>query len=192
MREASLAVLNADVITSDPKRPRAEAVAVQGDKFVAVGSNEEVRRFVSNRTEVVDANSCSVVPGLVDCHVHMTGFGFFLKSFDLRNIRSIKEMQHRLRQYCTENPGKSWIRVGRWDQERFIERRLPTRWDLDAAVPNRPVLLVRVCGHIGVANSRALQLANISKETVIDGGNVDLDHMTGEPDGILRETRWNC
>lgn len=191
MREASLAILNADLITLDPKRPRAEAVVAQGAKIVAVGSNEEVRRFVSNKTRVVDAKNCSVVPGLVDCHVHMTGFGFFLKSLDLRNIGSIKEMQQKLRQYCTENPGKSWIRGGRWDQERFTEKRLPTRWDLDAAVSDRPVLLVRVCGHIGVANSRALQLASISKETVVDGGNVDLDRMTGEPDGILRENALN-
>ena len=191
MLEASLAILNADLITLDPNKPRAEAVVVQGAKIVAVGSNEEARRFVSNKTRVVDAKNCSVVPGLVDCHVHMTGFGFFLKSLDLRNIGSIKEMQQKLRQYCTENPGESWICGGRWDQERFTEKRLPTRWDLDAAVSDRPVLLVRVCGHIGVANSRALQLASISKETVLDGGNVDLDRMTGEPDGILRENALN-
>lgn len=191
MPEASLAILNADLVTSDPKRPRAEAVAVQGNKVIAVGSNKQVRRFISNKTKVVDAKNCSVVPGFVDCHVHMTGFGFFLKSLDLRNIGSIKEMQQKLRRYCTENPGKSWIRGGRWDQERFAEKRLPTRWDLDVAVSDRPVLLVRVCGHIGVANSRALQLANINKETVVEGGNVDLDSMTGEPDGILRENALN-
>jgi hypothetical protein len=187
MPKASLVIVNAHVVTLDPERPYARAVAVHGNRIVAVGSNREIRRFVGPKTKVLDAKNGTVVPGLVDCHVHMTGFGLFLQSLDLRGICSIKEMQHKLQQYSSENPGKSWIMGGRWDHELFAEERLPTRWDLDDVVADRPVLLERVCGHIGVANSKALQLAGITKRTIINGGKVDLDTKTGEPNGIVRE-----
>ena len=187
MLEASLAIVNARVVTLDLQRSYARAVAVRGKKIVAVGSNKEIRRFVGPKTKVVDARNGTVVPGLVDCHIHMTGFGFFLQSVDLRGVGSVKEMQEKLRQYSRENPGKNWIEGGRWDQELLAEKRLPTRWDLDEVIADRPVMLERVCGHIGVANSKALQLAGITKETVVDGGKVDLDCKTGEPSGIVRE-----
>lgn len=187
MAKASLAIVNAHVVTLNPSMPYARAVAVQGNEIVAVGSNEEIRRFVGRKTRIVDAENGTLVPGLADCHVHMTGFGFLLQALDLGNIGSIKEMQQKLRQYSRENPGESWIKGGRWDQERFAEKRLPTRWDLDEAIRDRPVLLNRVCGHIAVANSKALQLAGLTKVTFVKGGKVDMDGKTGEPTGILRE-----
>lgn len=187
MPKASLAIVNAYVVTLNPSMPYARAVAVHGNKIVAVGSNEEIRKFVSPKTRVIDAENGTLVPGLADCHVHMTSFGFLLQSVDLRSIGSIKEMQQKLRQYSNENPGESWIEGGRWDQERFAIKRLPTRWDLDEAIEDRPVLLKRVCGHIAVANSKALQLAGITKVTAVEGGKVDMDSKTGEPTGILRE-----
>lgn len=183
---ASLAILNANVITLDKRKPRAEAVAVVGDRIVAVGSNNEVRGYVSNDTRVIDAKGKSVVPGFIDCHAHMGGFGNFLQTVDLRDAKSIVELQQRVRDFAAENPKKPWILGGRWDHERFVEKRLPNRWDLDSAVRDKPVFLVRVCGHIGVANSKALELAGITRETVVDGGKVDLD-ASGEPTGILRE-----
>jgi hypothetical protein len=191
MRKASLAVINARVVTLDHEKPYAQAVALHGNKIVAVGSNREIRRFTGSKTKIIDAENGTVVPGLVDCHVHMTGLGFFLQSLDLRGTNSIREMQHRLERYSRENPGKSWISGGRWDQELFAEKRLPTRWDLDEVSADRPVLLERVCGHIGVANSKALQLAGITRRTVVKGGKVDLDAKTGEPDGIVRENALN-
>jgi predicted amidohydrolase YtcJ len=187
MAKASLAIVNAYVVTLNPRVPYARAVAVYGSKIVAVGSNEEIRGLVGPKTKVIDAENGTLVPGLADCHVHMTGFGFLLQSVDLRSIGSIKEMKQKLREYSRENPGKSWIKGGRWDQERFEEKRLPTRWDLDEVTEDRPVLLKRVCGHIAVANSKALQLAGITKKTVVKGGKVDLDTKTSEPTGILRE-----
>jgi len=187
MSNAKLAILNANVITLDSKRPKAEAVAIQNGKIIAVGSNEEIRKYVDNETKVIDAKKRTVVPGFIDCHVHMTGFGRSLQDLDLRNVKSIKEMQQKLQEYAKKNPEKSWILEGRWDQEKFVERRFPTRWDLDAAVPDKPVFLVRVCGHAGVVNSKALQLAGITRETTIESGKIDLDENTGEPNGILRE-----
>ncbi len=187
MLEATLAVLNANVITLNPKQPRAEAIAIQDGKIIAVGFNKEVQEYITNKTRLIDAENRTVVPGFVDCHVHMTGFGQFLQTLDLRSVDSIKEIQRKLQVYAQKNPEKSWIRGGRWDQERLAEKRYPTRWDLDAAVADKPVFLIRVCGHIGVVNSKALQLAGITRETTVDGGIIDLDESTGEPNGILRE-----
>ncbi|MFZ1039552.1 MAG: amidohydrolase family protein, partial [Candidatus Bathyarchaeia archaeon] len=187
MFEPSLAILNANVVTLNPKQPRAEAVAIHDGKIVAVGSNREIRKHVGRKTRIVNAKDKTIVPGLVDCHVHMTGFGHSPQSLDLRNAKSMTEVQKRLREFAEKNLGRNWILGGKWDQERFSEKRYPTRWDLDAAVRDKPVFLTRVCGHLGVVNSAALKLAGITKRTAVHGGEVDLDEATGEPNGILRE-----
>src|SRR5271157_2852279 len=188
---ASLAITNANVITLNSRQPRAQAVAVQGGLIVAVGSNTQIRKHIGNSTKIIDAKKRTVIPGFVDCHVHMTEFGYLLERPDLRNARSIKEMQQKLHKYASKKKGKGWLLGGRWDHEKFIEKRFPTRWDLDAAVDDRPVFLVRVCGHIGVANSLCLRLAGITRETVVDEGKIGLDENTGEPNGILMESAMN-
>jgi len=187
MSDSTLIILNANLVTLNPKQPKAEAIAIQNGKIVAVGSNKQIRKYIGKKTRVIDAKNKTIVPGFVDCHVHMTGFGQFLQTLNLRNVESVKEMQQKLRKYAQKNPEKNWILGGRWDQDKFTEKRYPTRCDLDAAVADKPVFLIRVCGHLGVANSRALQLAGISKKTTIESGKIDLDEATGEPNGILRE-----
>jgi len=187
MPDATLVIINANVITLNPKQPRANAIAIRDGKIIAVGSNKQILKYKTEKTKLIDAKNKTAVPGLVDCHVHMTGFGQFLQGLDLKNSKSIKEMRQNLQEYAKKTPEKNWILGGRWDQEKFAEKRYPTRWDLDAAVEDKPVFLIRVCGHIGVANSKALQLANITKQTTVDGGKVDLDKSTGEPNGILME-----
>ena len=187
MLGATLVLLNANVVTLNPKQPKAEAIAIQNGRIIAARSNKEIRKYIGKKTRVIDAKNKTIVPGFADCHVHMTGFGQFLQTLDLRNVESMKEMQRKMREYAQENSEKSWILGGRWDQDKFAAKRYPTRWDLDAAIADKPVFLVRVCGHLGVANSKALQLAGISKETTIESGKIDLDQATGEPNGILRE-----
>lgn len=191
MLKATLAILNAKIITLNQKQPHAEAVAIHNGKIAAVGSNKKIRRYIGNKTEVINAKNKTIIPGLVDCHVHMTSFGQFLQTLDLRDVQSIKVMQQKLKDYADKNAEKSWILGGRWDQEKFVEKRLPTRWDLDAAVADKPVFLTRVCGHIAVANTKALELAGITRETVVEGGKIDLDEAVGEPNGILRENAMN-
>jgi len=178
MSEAALAILNAKVTTLNPKQPTAEAIAIQNGKIIVVGSNKETRKHIGSKTKVIDAKGKTVVPGFVDCHVHMIGFGWSLQNLDLRNAKSIKELQQKLREYAEKNPKKKWILGGRWDHEKFAEKRFPTREDLDAAVADRPVFLVRVCGHAGVVNSRAMQLAKIKKKTTVTGGKIELDEKT--------------
>jgi len=187
MLEATIAILNAHVATLNPKQPKAEAVAIHGNKIVAVGSNEQIRKYSGKTTHIIDAKNNTVVPGLTDCHVHMISFGQFLQTLDLRDARSIAELQTNLRKHAEKNPEKKWILGGRWDQEKFAEKRYPTRHDLDAAVSDRPAFLIRVCGHIGVANSKALQQVGITGKTAIKGGKAHVDLNTGEPDGLLEE-----
>jgi len=184
---ATLAILNANIITLNPKKPRVQALAAKNGRIIAIGTNTQIRKLICGSTTVVDAENKTVVPGLVDCHVHMTEFGFFLQSPDLKNAPSIREMQLSLKEYASRSPGESWILGGRWDHEKFAEKRLPTRWDIDAVLPSRPVFLVRVCGHIGVANSEALRLAGITRETAVEGGKICLDEASGQPNGVLEE-----
>ncbi|MGB9684675.1 MAG: amidohydrolase [Candidatus Bathyarchaeales archaeon] len=187
MLSADIAILNANIITLNSKQPKAEALAIKNGKIVAVGSNKEIRGYVGGETRVIDVKGKTVVPGFVDCHVHMTSFGQHLQMLDLRNVSSIEEMKRKIREYAEKNPEKSWILGGRWDHERFSEKRYPTRWDLDEAVLDKPVFLIRVCGHIGVANTKALMLAAVRKDTAVKGGKIDIDEASGEPNGILRE-----
>ena len=187
MPEASLILSNANVITLTPRQGRAQAIAIIDGKIVDVGSNRKIQMHVGKKTEIIDCKGKTVVPGFVDCHVHMKDFGLFLQQVDLRNARSIAEMQRILRQHVEKHPEQRWITGGRWDQEKLKDKRYPTRWDLDSAVSKKPVLLSRVCGHLAVVNSKALRLAGITKHTKIRGGEVELDRNTGQPNGILKD-----
>ncbi len=192
MQRADIIIVNANVVTINTEKPRAEAVAIRDGRILAVGSYNEVHKYINSATKVLDFEGKTVVPGFVDCHVHMTGLGQqHLQTLDLRNVGSIDEMKRKIREYADRYPEKSWILGGRWDHERFSERRLPTRWDLDEAVWDKPVFLLRVCGHVGVVNTKALKLADIGREATVDGGAVDKDTASGEPNGILRENALN-
>lgn len=187
MQRASLILINANVITLDHRRPRVQGIAIDSGKIVEAGSNRKIVKFKNKGTRIIDCDRKTVLPGFVDCHVHMKELGIFTQELDLRDARTIKEMQRMLREYAKKHPEVEWITGGRWDQEKLKDKRYPTRWDLDAVVSTRPVLLNRVCGHLAVANSKALQLAGIAKNTQISGGEVDLDEETHRPNGILRD-----
>jgi predicted amidohydrolase YtcJ len=188
---ADVVILNANVVTLSSVKPRVEALAIKDGRIVAAGSNGEVCGYVGYGTKVLDLKGKTVVPGFVDCHVHMASFGQQLHGLDLRDATSIEEVKRRIREYAEKHPRKSWILGGRWDHEKFFEKRYPTRWDLDEAVSDRPIFLVRVCGHVGVANTKALEVAGITRDTVVNGGGIDLDEASGEPNGVLRENALN-
>jgi len=188
MEKASLVLTNGNILTFNPSTPRAEAVAVYDGKILAVGENNEIKRYINKKTRIIDLKGKTVVPGLTDCHAHMLGLGRFLTALDLRNVESIRELKRKVNKFADKKPKDEWILGGRWDQEKFAEKRFPTRWDLDSVVRDKPVFLLRVCGHIAVCNSKALELAGITKTTLPPfGGSIDKDPETGEPTGILRE-----
>ncbi|MGA3192882.1 MAG: amidohydrolase [Candidatus Bathyarchaeia archaeon] len=173
-------------MTLNPKQPRAQAIAIQDGKITAVGSNQEIHKHARKNKKVIECKNRTIIPGLVDCHAHMLEFGLSLQNLDLRQTKSIREIQEKLREHMDKNPELDWILGGRWDQEKLAEKRYPTRIDLDAVVTDKPVFLSRVCGCLSIANTKTLQLAGITKETTVKGGKIDLEEATGQPNGILR------
>ncbi len=196
MQYADLVLRNANVLTMNLSEPCAEAIAIKDEKIVAVGTDGQIKPWIGKQTKVMNLDGKMVLPGLIDTHVHMKGFGRCLTEMDLRNVDSIRDMQRLLRDRVRKTPEGRWILGRGWDQEKFKEKRYPTRWDLDEEAPDNPVIFTRVCGHICVANSEILKLAGITKDTVApSGGQIDKNHETGEPTGIVRENAmdlvWN-
>jgi len=191
-----MVLISANVITMNKQKPRAQAVAIKNGEIIGVGTNDEIKRLVGKGARIIDLHGKTVVPGLIDAHAHMIELSHPVPWLDLRYVSSIREIRRKLNVKVQETGRGKWILGRGWDQDRLKEKRYPTRWDLDNVSPDNPVLLNRVCGHIGVANSKALETAKIDAETASFWGElVDKDLKTGEPTGILREKAmdmvWN-
>jgi predicted amidohydrolase YtcJ len=167
---------------------RAEGIAVRGDRILAVGTRDEVLKTKGPDTKIVDLEGHFVMPGFNDAHLHLASGGFQKLNVDETGAKTLDEFRERLRaRVQTAGPGE-WVVGGGWDETLWPVKVLPTRWDLDEVSKDHPVYLERVDQHIGVANTRALQLASISVASRNpDGGKIDRDEA-GTPNGILRET----
>lgn len=180
--KADLLVVNATVYTVDDNFSKAEAFAVSNGKIVAVGNNQEILdRFES--TSKVDAAGSFVYPGFNDAHCHFNGYGNNLMQYaDLRDTKSPEEIYEILQKHH-DNFGGEWILGRSWDQNDWEVKEFPTKEKLDELFPDIPVYLVRVDGHAGWCNSKALEIAGVTAKTKISGGNILLKN--GEPTGIL-------
>src|SRR3990170_1153381 len=176
----------------NPSQPEAEAIAIKDDKIAEVGTNEKVSSWINKNTRVINIDGKTAVPGFIDTHIHVADFGKFLTWIDLRTVKSIREMQTVLRERVQKTPKGKWV-IGRgWDQNRFAEKRLPTRYDLDAAAPENPVILYHQCGQVCVVNSKALELAGVTKQaSAPQGGAIDKNERIGELTGVLRDDATN-
>jgi predicted amidohydrolase YtcJ len=172
-------------------KPRAEAVAIRGEKIVAVGSNEAMAPFIGKGTKIISLSGKTVVPGFIDTHAHVSDFGK-LAQIDLKGSESIEEMKEKIRKDLEQaNEGK-WVLGMGWDQSIFREKRYPTRVDLDEVSPVNPIVLYHKSDCVCLLNSKALGMAGISKRTEApSGGVIDKDAVTGEPTGILRDSATN-
>jgi len=187
-----LIIHNANIHTMDKKGTKAQAIAIKDKKIVAVGANNEILKLKTNKTRAIDLKGKTVLPGFIDCHIHMSSYAKSLEQIELRNVTSIKQMQQKLKQSATKKPKNTWIIARGFDHEKFKEKRVPTRFDLDEAVPDHPVFVTRVCGHLSVANSKALELAKITKYAkTLESEKIDKNPKTGEPTGILLEDAQN-
>ena len=183
-----LIIVNAAVHTMDDARQVAEAVAVLGNRIAAVGSTAEIRALAGVETSVIDAGGKLVLPGFNDSHVHFLMGGFSLANVDLRDASSTEEMARRLKAYASKLPKGQWILGGDWDHEKWPGAPLPTKEMIDAATPDNPVFVNRLDGHMALANSLALKLAGVTKETKDPPGGVIVhDPKTGEPTGVLKD-----
>jgi predicted amidohydrolase YtcJ len=185
--EPALAVVNARVFTVDRARPWAEAVAICGERIDAVGTSEEIRQRLPAGTRIVDAGGRLVVPGFNDAHVHLADGAKDLLSVNLRDARSSDEMRARVAAFAAKTPRDRWILGGFWDHEAWPDHALPTRALMDAAAPDHPVFLARLDGHMAVANSKALALARVTRDTAVPEGGAILKDASGELTGILKD-----
>ena len=185
---ANLALIGGKVLTMNSSEPRAEAVAVKGNRIVKVGTDEEISQLVGKETKVIHLNGKTVVPGFIDTHIHVADFAKLLTWIDLNDVKSIKELQNHLKERAQKTPRGRWI-IGRgWNQARLREKRLPSLADLDSASPDNPVILYHECALMCVVNSKALELAGVTKQTrAPSGGKIDKDAETGEVTGVLRD-----
>jgi predicted amidohydrolase YtcJ len=187
-----LVIVNAMVHTMDPNQPVADAVAIHGNRIVAVGASKEIKKMAGPRTRIVDAQKRVVLPGFNDSHVHFLSGGFQLSSVDLRDANTPQEFAERIHHFAEKLPAGRWITGGDWDHERWPEAKLPTKDLIDTFTPDTAVFVNRLDGHMALANSRALRLAGVTRQTLDPpGGIIVRDPKTGEPTGILKDAAQN-
>lgn len=157
------------------------------EKIVAVGSNDDVLNAAPAGCERIDLEGRLVLPGFIDSHVHLLGMGAAMRSLDLNGARSINELIEQSKEYMKSHKCRN-VLIGRgWNHDYFLDKRLPSRFDIDNITTEIPVVLTRVCGHIAVLNSKALECLNITEHTVSrDGGSID-KLPDGRLSGILSE-----
>lgn len=186
---ADTTVIHGKIYTVNPRQPWAEGVAIRGGRIVAVGSSSEIERFRGSATRVIDARGHLVLPGFVDCHIHFLEGSLTLDWLSLETARSVAEIQQQVKDYAAAHPSRGWI-VGRgWIYSAFGAEALPHKKYLDLIVADRPVWLEAYDGHTWWANSRALEMAGITRETADPpNGVIVRDPQTGEPTGALKES----
>ncbi len=178
---------NARIYTNDPNHPWAEALFVRGARIIGVGSSAAAEQWARPGTQVVDLHGAFVMPGFNDAHVHLGGAGADLFSVRLNGLKSVAELQQRIRAAAAGRKPGEWIIGSGWDHTLWPEKRFPTRQQLDAAAPQNPVFLTHISGHVAVANSLTLGLAGITGATPNPGGGEIERDAAGEPDGTLKE-----
>ncbi|REJ74570.1 MAG: amidohydrolase [Acidobacteria bacterium] len=181
-----LLVRGARIWTGDENDPWAEAVAVAGDRIVAVGSDDELAPLADRAGRVIDAAGATVAPGFIDTHVHFLDGGFRLSSVQLRDAATPEEFAQRIAEFAATVPTGTWILGGDWDHENWGGE-LPHRDWIDDLVPEHPVWVNRLDGHMALASSLALERAGVDAATAVpEGGEIERDE-TGRITGILRD-----
>jgi hypothetical protein len=201
---ADLVLLNARVWTAEPSQPWAEAVAVRGNRIVAVGKNAEVRKLIAqSRTRLLDLRGKLVVPGFIDNHVHFTSAGRLLLGLNLLDVNDEENFRQRVAEAAARLPAGAWLTGGDWGayaqwakdstgkaateaQSASSEEFLPVKETIDPVTPRHPALISRFDQQLFLANSLALRAAGITRETPNPEGGEILKHQNGEPNGLLR------
>lgn len=194
MEEADLAFINGQIVTMDEKTPEAAAVAVRDGVIIAVGSREEINRYISDRTEVIDLEGKTLIPGFIDSHAHFMGIGRSKLTLDLRSCRSWGEIVEKVKKAVAQARPGEWILGRGWHQEKWqappqpnIDG-LPFHHQLSAVSPDNPVFLTHASGHSAIANARAMELASVTSKTPDPEGGEIVRDKRGQPIGVFRET----
>jgi predicted amidohydrolase YtcJ len=180
-------VLRGGRVWAGKGRPAATAIAVKDGRVAALGADADVNPLIGPGTRVIDLGGRLVVPGFNDAHVHFLSGGFGLLSVDLRGARDEQDFARRIAEHARTLPKGAWIQEGNWDHETWPSRALPTRQLIDAVTPDHPVFVQRLDGHMGLANSLALRLAGVTRDTPDPDGGTIVRDARGEPSGIFKD-----
>jgi predicted amidohydrolase YtcJ len=176
--------INAKIWTGDSTGPWAEAAAVKGNQIVYVGKDYQL--FKNNKTEIIDLGGMMMVPGFIDNHTHFLSGGYNLSGVDLRKAKTKSEFIQILKEFCQKYNDDRWVLGGDWDHEAWGGE-LPSKDWVDSITGNHPVFVSRYDGHMAFANSKALKLAGITKETPIPGGGKIIKDKNNEPAGVFKD-----
>ena len=191
---ATLALIGGHVVTVDSTKPEAEALAIAGDRILAVGTSEEIRKLVAPSTRVIDLKGRLAIPGLIDGHGHFMELGEVKRQLDLTTARTWDDIVGMVAAAARSAPRGAWIRGYGWHQAKWdrppapMVEGNPVHASLSAASPNNPVLLEHASGHAVFVNARALQLAGITRATANPAGGEIVRDARGEATGLLRES----
>jgi predicted amidohydrolase YtcJ len=185
---ADLALRNGAIYTVDGARSWAETVAIDNGRIVYVGNDGGAKDYIGPQTEVVDLEGRMVLPGMQDVHIHPISGGIEANGCDLNAATTVDEYIAIIKKYADEHPKDTWIKGGGWAMSSFGPGALARKELIDAVVPDRPVILWSRDGHTTWVNSKALEVAGITKDTKDPAdGRIDRDPKTGEPSGSLQE-----
>ncbi|HKF59503.1 MAG TPA: amidohydrolase, partial [Blastocatellia bacterium] len=183
---ADVIFVNGNVYTVNDRQPKAEAIAVKGERIVFVGSSSAARALAGKNTRVVDLGGKTVLPGMTDSHYHLIGVGERELTLNLEGITNLQDFLAQVKSHVAKSKPGQWVTGRGWIETFWTPPVFPTRQDLDKISPNNPVFLTRADGHGAVANSAALKLAGIDKNSPDPfGGQILKDKQTGEPTGML-------
>jgi predicted amidohydrolase YtcJ len=183
---ADVIFLNGNIYTVNEHQPKAEALAVKGDRIIFVGSNSDARKQKGDATRLVDLHGQTVVPGLTDSHYHILGVGERELGLNLEGTGSLEDLLAKVKARVAKTERGKWVTGRGWIETFWKPPVFPTRADLDKVAPENPIFLRRADGHGAVVNSAAMKIAGISKETANPfGGEILKDKQSGEPIGML-------
>jgi predicted amidohydrolase YtcJ len=185
---ADMVIVNARIYTVNPQQPWADALAIVGDRIVAVGSMLDIAASRGPSTRAIDAQGHLVLPGFTDCHIHFLDGSLSLLQVNLDEAKTVGEIQRKVKAYADAHPDLPWVLGRGWNYAVFNPSGLPDKSYLDQIIPGRPVYLESFDGHTWWANSKALQLAGVTRDTSDPaGGTIVRDARTGEPTGAIKE-----
>lgn len=183
---ATMAVINARIWTGNPEQPWAEAMAVEGEEILLVGTTAEVEKLLGDSSKTIDAGGKMITPGFNDSHIHFIDGGFGLSSVQLRDAKTKKEFIGRIAAFAKKIPTGNWILAGDWDHTNWGGELPQAAW-IDSVTSKHPVFIQRLDGHMGLANSLAMNLSKVTAQTAdIDGGTIVRDQL-GKPTGIFKD-----
>jgi predicted amidohydrolase YtcJ len=184
---ADLIITNAKVYTVDKDNPKAEAIAILGERIVAVGASDDIDAWHGSTTRVIDAAGKLVLPGFNDAHVHFISGGRGLDSVHLKDASSAEEFVQRIAAFAKTRPKGEWITGGNWDEQSWKVSQMPSRQQIDPVTPDNPVAVSRYDGHMYLVNSQALKLAGITASTPDPPGGVIVRDTKRNPTGLLKD-----